>query len=104
MIKETILTALQEVGPDGIKVKELSEKVGINSKKLYIWFSNIGKKVAEIERLGPGHFRFKQEKKNVVAEPPKTTEEEIKPASIQEETKHEIQQEEPLNLEQVLEI
>lgn len=61
MIKESVLKALSEAGPLGIKVNELSKQLGIESKNLHVWFSNTGKKIQGIEKVAPGHFRLHQQ-------------------------------------------
>lgn len=58
MIKESIMQALKEAGPIGMKVNDLSKKLGIKSANLHVWFSNVGKKIEGLERIAPGHFRL----------------------------------------------
>ena len=80
MIKESVLKVLSEAGPLGIKVNELSKQLGIESKKLHVWFSNTGKKIQVIEKVAPGHFRLhrKEEEKPSIQSP----QEEIKEEAI----------------------
>lgn len=63
MVKENVLKALKEAGPLGMKVNDLSKQLGIKSKNLYVWFSNVGKKIEGLERIAPGHFRLHHEEK-----------------------------------------
>lgn len=63
MTKKSVLKALSEAGPLGIKVNDLSKQLGIKSKNLHVWFSNVGKKIQGIERIAPGHFRLHHEEK-----------------------------------------
>ena len=60
MMKDQIFQALTEAGAAGIKVPELAEKIGAKSANVHVWFSNTGKTLPEIERLGAGHFRLRQ--------------------------------------------
>ncbi len=64
MIKESIMKALKEAGPIGIKVNELSKKLGVKNSNLHVWFSNVGKKIEGLEKIAPGHFclHHKEEK------------------------------------------
>ena len=77
MVKENVLKALKEAGPIGMKVNELSKKLGIKSANLHVWFSNVGKKIHGIERIAPGHFRLhhKQEEKQPSIQLPQSTQE-----------------------------
>ena len=67
-LKEKILAKLQSIGPEGIKVKDLAENLGINRKNVEIWFYTTGKKLSEIKKLGPGLFTMAQ---SVVSKPAK---------------------------------
>jgi hypothetical protein len=60
MMKENILKALTEAGSLGLKVPELSRKINATSASIHVWFSNVGKKISEIEKIGAGHFRIRQ--------------------------------------------
>ncbi len=58
-MKIQILEALAEAGPEGIKVSELSKKIGAKNANVHVWLSSAGKKLPEIERIGAGHFRIR---------------------------------------------
>ncbi len=58
-MKSQILSALQEAGAEGIKIPDLAQKIGLKSANLHVWFSNVGKKLPEIERLAAGLFRLR---------------------------------------------
>lgn len=58
MIKEQIFQALAEAGSAGMKIPDIAQKIGAKNANVHVWFSNTGKKLSEIERLGPGHFRL----------------------------------------------
>ena len=60
MMKQNILQSLTEAGPAGLKVSELSKKINATSASIHVWFSNIGKKMEEIEKVDAGHFRIRQ--------------------------------------------
>ncbi|MCF7729939.1 MAG: hypothetical protein K9M81_06195 [Chthoniobacterales bacterium] len=59
-MKVIVLDALKEAGPAGIKIPELAHKIGVKNANLHVWFSNTGKKLPEIERIGVGLFRVRQ--------------------------------------------
>ena len=59
-MKTIILEALKEAGPAGIKIPDLAQKIGVKNANVHVWFSNTGKKLPEIERIGAGLFRIKQ--------------------------------------------
>ena len=61
MIKEQIFQALAEAGSAGMKVSDIAQKIGAKNANVHVWFTNTGKKIPEIERLGPGHFRLHHE-------------------------------------------
>lgn len=60
MMKQNILQSLTEAGSAGLKIPELSKKINATSASIHVWFSNIGKKLEEIEKMGAGHFRIRQ--------------------------------------------
>ena len=60
MIKQNVLQALTEAGSAGLKIPELSKKINATSASIHVWFSNIGKKMEEIEKMSAGHFRIRQ--------------------------------------------
>lgn len=60
MIKQNVLQALTEAGSAGLKVPELSKKINATSASIHVWFTTIGKNLAEIEKIGAGHFRIRQ--------------------------------------------
>ncbi|MFI0348110.1 MAG: hypothetical protein ACH346_04995 [Chthoniobacterales bacterium] len=58
-MQKKILEALAEAGPLGMKIPDLSKKINVKSANIHVWFTNVGKKLPEIERIGAGHFRLK---------------------------------------------
>jgi hypothetical protein len=59
-LKTSILNALRESGAEGIKITALAEKINAKNASVRVWFSNVGKKLTEIEKIAPGHFRIRQ--------------------------------------------
>jgi hypothetical protein len=59
-LKTKIYAALRAAGEAGLKVPELSKKIGVKSQNVHVWFSSTGKKLAEIKRLGKGHFKLQE--------------------------------------------
>lgn len=60
MMKKNVLQSLTEAGSAGLKIPELSKKIEATSASLHVWFTNVGKNLAEIEKIGAGHFRIRQ--------------------------------------------
>lgn len=60
MMKQNVLEALKEAGEAGLRIPELSKKIDATSGSLHVWFTNVGKKLSEIEKIGAGHFRIRQ--------------------------------------------
>lgn len=61
-IKKKILTALKAAGDAGMKVTDLSKKIGVKNANVHVWFSSTGKKLPEIKRVGKGHFKLVEKK------------------------------------------
>lgn len=61
-IKKKILSALKAAGDAGMKVTDLSKKIGIKNANVHVWFSSTGKKLPEIKRVGKGHFKLVEKK------------------------------------------
>ena len=59
-LKTKIYAALRAAGAEGMKVPALSKKIGIKSQNVHVWFSSTGKKLAEIKRIGKGHFKLEE--------------------------------------------
>jgi len=57
-LKTKILAALKAAGDAGVKVTELSKKLGVKNQNVHVWFSSTGKKHPEIKRIGKGHFKI----------------------------------------------
>ncbi len=57
-LKKKIFAALRAAGDIGLKVPDLSKKIGVKSQNVHVWFSSTGKKLPEIKRIGKGHFKL----------------------------------------------
>ena len=57
-LKTKIFAALKAAGEAGLKVPELSKKIGVKSQNVHVWFSSTGKKLPEIKRIGKGQFKL----------------------------------------------
>ncbi len=57
-LMSAILGALEKAGAQGMTVREISEKVGVPYKNVYIWFVTTGKKNNSIQRIAPATYRL----------------------------------------------
>ena len=58
-LKTRILAALRAAGNKGIRVKVLAQDLGVKNANVHVWFGTTGKKIAAIQRIGPGCYRLK---------------------------------------------
>lgn len=61
-LKKKIFSALKAAGEAGMKVTDLSKKIGVKNANVHVWFSSTGKKLPEIKRVGKGHFKLVEKK------------------------------------------
>jgi hypothetical protein len=61
-LKKKIFTALKAAGDAGIKVADLSKKIGVKNANVHVWFSSTGSKLPEIKKVGKGHYKLDQKK------------------------------------------
>ena len=61
-LKKKIFSALKAAGEAGMKVTDLSKKIGVKNANVHVWFSSTGKKLPEIKRVGKGHFKLVERK------------------------------------------
>ena len=61
-LKKKIFAALKAAGEAGLKVTDLSKKIGVKNANVHVWFSSTGKKLPEIKRVGKGHFKLVEKK------------------------------------------
>jgi hypothetical protein len=59
-LKTKIFAALRAAGEAGLKVPDLSKKIGAKNQNVHVWFSSTGKKLPEIKRIGKGHFKLQE--------------------------------------------
>jgi hypothetical protein len=62
LLKKKIFAALKAAGDAGMKVTDLSKKIGVKNANVHVWFSSTGKKLPEIKRVGKGHFKLSEKK------------------------------------------
>ncbi len=55
-MKEQITGLLQSAGPEGMAVKDISEKLGVKNQNVHVWFSTTGKKVEGISKVGEARY------------------------------------------------
>lgn len=61
-VKKKILAALKAAGDAGMKVTDLSKKIGVKNANVHVWFSSTGSKMAEIKKVGKGHYKLQEKK------------------------------------------
>jgi hypothetical protein len=61
-IKKKILAALKAAGDAGMKVTDLSKKIGVKNANVHVWFSSTGSKLPEIKKVGKAHYRIQEKK------------------------------------------
>lgn len=61
-IKKKILAALKAAGDAGMKVTDLSKKIGVKNANVHVWFSSTGSKLPEIKKVGKGHYKIQEKK------------------------------------------
>ncbi len=57
-LKEQILGLLKKSGSKGIGVKQISDKLGVKTANVHVWFGTTGK-TAGVEKVSPGVYRLK---------------------------------------------
>jgi hypothetical protein len=57
-MKETILSALEAAGSEGVRVKELAAVIGTKPVNVYSWFHSTSKRNPSIVKLSGGHYRL----------------------------------------------
>ena len=51
-----IMAELTAAGKDGVKVADLSAKLGAKRRNLFIWFATTGRKNTAIKKVGESHY------------------------------------------------
>ena len=57
-LKEKIVRALRVAGHKGATIRELSEKLGVPSANLYVWFNGTGRNTRGIRKIGVAKYRL----------------------------------------------
>ena len=57
-LKLKVMAALKEAGESGLSIKEMSDKLKTKGSNLYAWFGSTGKKVSEIQKVGPAKYKL----------------------------------------------
>ena len=57
-LKEKIVRALRAAGKKGITIRELSDKLGVRTANLYVWFNGTGRNVRGIKKIGVAKYRL----------------------------------------------
>ena len=57
-LKESVLALVKTAGPSGITVADLAAKLGAKPKNLFVWFHSTGKRVTELQKVGPARYAW----------------------------------------------
>jgi hypothetical protein len=57
-LKERIVRILRAAGRKGATIRELSNKLGMPSANLYVWFNGTGRNVRGIKKIGMAKYRL----------------------------------------------
>lgn len=57
-LKEKIMRALRGAGSKGATIRELSDKTGVRSANLYVWFNGTGRNVPGLKKIGTAKYRL----------------------------------------------
>lgn len=57
-LKATIIEVLQKAGKEGVTVRGIAEKVGVDPNRIYNWFYGTGSKVKPIKKIGEATYRW----------------------------------------------
>ena len=57
-LKELVLAQVKAAGPSGISVADLAAKLGAKPKNLFVWFHSTGKRVTELQKVGPARYAW----------------------------------------------
>lgn len=53
-LKAAIIALLQGAGASGLTVKDIAAQLKVKPGNVHVWFSSTGKKIVEINKVGPG--------------------------------------------------
>ncbi|MDQ2824977.1 MAG: hypothetical protein M3R29_05975 [Verrucomicrobiota bacterium] len=57
-LKAKIMKALRAAGTKGASIRQLSDKLGVRSANLYVWFNGTGKNVPGLKKIGTAKYRL----------------------------------------------
>jgi len=57
-LKEKIVQVLRTAGRKGATIRELSNKLGVPSANLYVWFNGTGRNIRGIKKIGVAKYRL----------------------------------------------
>lgn len=57
-MKASVIELLKGAGKDGITVKEIATKLGVEPSRIYTWFYTTGKAVKEIKKVGEAKYAW----------------------------------------------
>jgi hypothetical protein len=57
-LSEKVLGELRKAGAKGVSVRDIANRIGANSRNIYIWFATTGKKNAAVKKVGPAQYRL----------------------------------------------
>lgn len=55
-LKDQILDILKTAGSEGVTIKDLSDKLNVKYKNLYIWFVTTGKRIEGVQKVSPARY------------------------------------------------
>jgi hypothetical protein len=55
-LKAAIVSLVQQAGPNGIKVRDIADRLGLKPDRVHAWFYITGKNVREIKKLGEATY------------------------------------------------
>ena len=56
--KQEIIELLKSAGSEGITVREIADKFGVNVNRIFNWFYATGKKLKNIKKVGEARYRW----------------------------------------------
>ncbi len=57
-LKATIIEVLQKAGKEGVTVRGIAEKVGVDPNRIYNWFYGTGSNKNPLNKIGQGTYRW----------------------------------------------
>lgn len=57
-LSDSIVQALEAAGDKGLKIKDLSDKIGANYRNVSVWFVTTGKNYPKIKKVAPAHYKL----------------------------------------------